>query len=41
MILAAIASCKEEKEDFGVPSIGVSTNSVSFSEANLFKGYPQ
>ena len=33
MILAAIASCKEEKEDFGVPSIGVSTNSVSFSEA--------
>ena len=34
MILAAIASCKkDEKEDFGVPSIGVSTNSVSFSEA--------
>lgn len=33
MILAAIASCKEEKEDFGVPNIGVNTSSVNFSEA--------
>ncbi len=34
MILAAIASCKkDEKEDFGVPNIGVSTSSVNFSEA--------
>lgn len=34
MILAAIASCKkDEKEDFGVPNIGVNTSSVNFSEA--------
>ena len=33
MILAAIVSCKEEKEDFGVPNIGVNTSSVNFSEA--------
>ena len=33
MILAAIASCKEDKEDFGVPNIGVNTSSVNFSEA--------